>query len=106
MSDYLFILAEKYIQEAQNDGKFDNLPGHGKPIDLTKLNALSSEFSILSRLFKKEKVYPREVHLLRQIAIFRKKLASQKEITLKEFKKLRAKLNEAQLELALKLENR
>ena len=55
-------------------------------------------------LFKKEKIFPREVHLLRQIAKFKKKLENQKELSLKELKKLKSKLNEAQIELALRLE--
>jgi len=27
---------EKQIREAMEDGKFDNLPGHGKPVDLSE----------------------------------------------------------------------
>ena len=62
-------LADKRIEEAMAEGKFDNLPGAGKPVDLEPLpadeNARAMYWAL--RLMHKNEFTPHEVQYRKQI---------------------------------------
>jgi hypothetical protein len=73
-------LADRRIEEAMREGKFDNLPGKGKPLDLEPMpaeeNARLTWWAI--RLMKHNDVTPDEIRLRKQIDLFRDELAAAK----------------------------
>jgi len=91
-SDFLFILVylgtlleetmnldkivEEAIKNAQRDGKFNNLPGKGKPIDLTAYFETPEEVRMAQTVLKNSGFSPVEVDLLNEIAALKKSLAS------------------------------
>lgn len=66
MFDFEYI-AEAKIREAIIRGEFDNLPGSGKPVDLTEYFSVPAELRAGFDLLKKHGVRPREVDLLKEI---------------------------------------
>ena len=70
-------LADRRIEDAMREGKFDNLPGKGKPLDLEPMpaeeNARLMWWAI--RLMKGNDVTPDEVRLRKQIDVLRDELA-------------------------------
>ncbi len=59
---------EKIIREAMERGEFDNLPGKGKPIDLTAYFDTPEEVRLEYSVLKNAGMVPREVELLKEIA--------------------------------------
>ena len=70
-------LADRRIEEAMREGKFDNLPGKGKPLDLEPMpaeeNARLMWWAI--KLMRNADVTPDEVRLRKQIDALRDELA-------------------------------
>jgi len=61
-------LAEQRIQEAQEAGQFDDLPGHGQPLPEDDIDPLvPAELRTAYRLLKNAGYLPEEVQLRRQI---------------------------------------
>ena len=60
------IVNEK-IEEAMAQGEFDNLPGKGKPIDLTGYFAIPEHLRMGYSILKSAEVIPEEVDLLKEI---------------------------------------
>ncbi len=60
--------AEKIIREAMERGEFDDLPGKGKPIDLTAYFDTPEEVRLAYSILKNAGMVPREVELLKEIA--------------------------------------
>jgi hypothetical protein len=56
------------IQEAMERGEFDNLPGQGKPFDLTTYFDMPEEVRIAYALLKSADILPEEADLLKDIA--------------------------------------
>jgi hypothetical protein len=61
-------IVEAIIQEAMERGEFDNLPGKGKPIDLTEYFETPEEVRLAHSVLKNAGMTSREVELLREIA--------------------------------------
>lgn len=61
-------IVEALIKEAMERGEFDNLPGKGKPIDLTEYFETPEEIRIANSVLKNAGIAPREVDLLKEIA--------------------------------------
>ncbi len=61
-------IVEAIIQEAMERGEFDNLPGKGKPIDLTEYFEMPEEIRLAQSVLKNAGMTPREVELLKEIA--------------------------------------
>ena len=55
------------IQEAMRRGEFDNLPGKGKPIDLTDYFNTPEDFRLAYSILKNAGVLPEEVEILKEI---------------------------------------
>jgi hypothetical protein len=77
MESALRRLADRRIEEAMREGKFDNLPGRGKPLDLEPMPA--NEDARLAwwalRILKNNDVTPDEVRLRKQIDELKDELA-------------------------------
>jgi hypothetical protein len=93
---------EAIIQEAMQRGEFDDLPGKGKPIDLTAYFDAPEEVRAAYSILKNAGLVPREVELLREIAELR-----QVEAALVEEKKrleIHRQIEKKQVEFSLMME--
>ncbi len=61
-------IVEAIIQEAMERGEFDNLPGKGKPIDLTEYFETPEDVRLAHSVLKNAGMTSREVDLLKEIA--------------------------------------
>jgi hypothetical protein len=61
-------LVEEMIKKAQERGEFDNLPGKGKPIDLSAYFEASEDMRMAYSILKNAGMNSREVDLLKEIA--------------------------------------
>ena len=64
------------IQQAMERGEFDNLPGKGKPIDLTAYFDTPEEVRIAYTLLKSADILPEEAAILEDIARLKTELDS------------------------------
>ncbi|MBI4731663.1 MAG: DUF1992 domain-containing protein [Chloroflexi bacterium] len=62
------------IEEAMRRGEFDNLPGAGKPIDLSAYFNTPEEVRLAYSILKNADVLPQEAELLKEIAALKKEL--------------------------------
>ncbi|HXD10455.1 MAG TPA: DUF1992 domain-containing protein [Anaerolineales bacterium] len=90
------------IKKAQERGEFDNLPGKGKPIDLTAYFEMPEDVRVAQSLLKNAGMTSREVDLLKEIAGLRQVLAT----VVNENKKLeiQKQIREKQIEFSLMME--
>jgi hypothetical protein len=61
-------IVEAIIKDAMERGEFDNLPGKGKPIDLTEYFETPEEVRLAHSILKNAGMTSREVELLKEIA--------------------------------------
>ena len=61
-------IVEAIIKDAMERGEFEDLPGKGKPIDLTAYFDTPEEVRLAHSILKNAGVAPREVDLLKEIA--------------------------------------
>jgi hypothetical protein len=61
-------IVEALIKEAMERGEFNNLPGKGKPIDLTEYFETPEELRLANSVLKNAGMTSREVDLLTEIA--------------------------------------
>ena len=61
-------IVESIIKEAMERGEFDNLPGKGKPIDLSEYFETPEEVRLAYSVLKNAGMTSREVDLLKEIA--------------------------------------
>lgn len=97
-------IAEQLIQEAQEQGSFENLPGKGKPLALDEYFAVPEDMRLAHSILKNARIVPAEIELLSDIG--RLSCAIEKCITANERKELVKLRDEAQLKLNLLLEER
>ncbi|MGZ9166560.1 MAG: DnaJ family domain-containing protein [Anaerolineales bacterium] len=69
-------IVEAISKEAMERGEFDNLPGKGKPIDLTEYFETPEEVRVAHSVLKNAGMTSREVELLREIAELKQILAA------------------------------
>lgn len=100
MSYEIFI--EKQIQKAISEGKFDNLEGKGKPINLDDYFAAPEDVRPGYSVLKSQKFVPEEVERLKDIGELKEKVQNCTDE--EERKKLTKILNEKNLALAIILE--
>lgn len=62
-------LAEQRIQEAQRSGKFDNLAGKGKPLEIEDYSNLPEDLRMAYHVLKNARVLPPEAELMKDIHI-------------------------------------
>jgi hypothetical protein len=93
---------ERIIQKAMVRGEFDNLPGKGKPIDLTAYFATPEEIRLAYSVLKSADILPQEVELLQEIATLKEKLEAITNETQK--RKLLKTLEEKRLQFTMMME--
>ena len=90
------------IKKAQERGEFDDLPGKGKPIDLTEYFEMPEEVRVAQAMLKNAGMAPREVDLLKEIAELRQLLA--RVVDEKKKAEIQKQIQEKQIEFNLMLE--
>ena len=93
---------EEQIQRAMSEGKFDNLRGAGKPLNLDDYFATPEDIRVGYTLLKNNEFAPPEIELLKEIGILREKINAATDES--EKKTLNKTLNEKSLALTLILE--
>ena len=93
---------EEQIQRAMSEGKFDNLKGAGKPLNLDDYFATPEDIRVGYTLLKNNDFVPAEVTLLKEIGELREKIEACRDR--EEKKSLTKTLNEKSLALTLILE--
>ncbi|WP_310833071.1 DnaJ family domain-containing protein [Paenibacillus pedocola] len=56
-------LAEQRIQEAMRNGEFEDLPGHGKPLELEDLSGVPEDLRMSFKIMKNAGILPEEIIL-------------------------------------------
>lgn len=67
-------LADIKIKQAMADGEFDNLPGKGRPIDLTNYYDLPEHLRTAYQMLKNSGFVPEEVRLKKEMEILKEKI--------------------------------
>jgi hypothetical protein len=93
---------EEQIRRAIAEGKFDNLRGAGKPLNLDDYFAAPEDLRAGYTLLKNNDFVPPEIELLKEIGILREKIKNCDDEA--EKKSLNKQLNEKSLALTLILE--
>ena len=93
---------EEIIKKAQEAGEFDNLPGKGKPIDLSEYFETPEDIRVAQSVLKNAGMAPREVDLLKEIAGLRELLA--RVVDEKKRQDIQKRIQEKQIEFSLMLE--
>lgn len=93
---------EEQIRRAIAEGKFDNLRGAGKPLNLDDYFAAPEDIRVGYTLLKNNDFVPQEVELLKEIGILREKIKNCLDES--EKKILTKNLNEKSLALSMILE--
>lgn len=95
-------IVEALIREAQERGEFDNLPGKGKPVDLTSYFETPEDIRLAQSLLKNAGMLPPEVLLLKEIAELRQGLTAMTDEN--KNAEIRKKIQEKQMEFNLMME--
>lgn len=95
---------EVLIKEAQARGEFDNLPGEGKPIDLTEYFATPENTRVAQAMLKNAGMLPAEIDLLQEIAALKESLKAVSAEAKEQI--IRKLLKEKQLQFNLLIERR
>ena len=67
-------LVEIKIKKAMAEGQFDNLPGKGKPLDLSKYFELPEHLRIAYQMLKNAGFLPEEVRLKKEMGILKEEI--------------------------------
>jgi hypothetical protein len=97
-------IVETLIKEAQERGEFDNLPGKGKPIDLTAYFETPADIRVAQSVLKNAGMQSPEVELLKEIAGLKQLVATLQEE--KKKKELEKQIREKQIEFNIMMERR
>jgi hypothetical protein len=95
-------IVESIIKEAMERGEFENLPGKGKPIDLTEYFETPEEVRLANSILKNAGMTSREVELLKEIAELKQILAAVLDDRKKE--QIQGQIRQKQLELSLMMD--
>ncbi len=67
---------EEQIRRAMAEGEFDNLPGKGKPVDLSAYFQTPEDLRMGYSMLKNSNFVPAEVELLKEIEALKEQLAA------------------------------
>ena len=95
-------LVESMIKEAQERGEFDNLPGKGKPIDLTAYFDTPEDVRVAQSVLKNAGMTSREVDLLKEIAGLKQVLSTL--VDEKKKQEIQKEIEKRQIEFSLMME--
>lgn len=97
-------IVEAIIQEAMARGEFENLPGQGKPIDLTEYFNTPEDVRMAQAMLKNADMVPVEIELLQDIVALKDLLGSTSDEAQREH--IRKNLADKQLQFNLLMERR
>jgi len=97
-------IAENRIAEAIEQGDFENLPGKGRPLDLTAYFSTPSEDRMAFSILKNAGVVPSEVELMREVADLDRRLQNCNNPA--DARLLRQQLQPQRVKLTLAIEKR
>jgi len=95
-------LVESMIKDAQERGEFDNLPGKGKPIDLTAYFDTPEDVRVAQSVLKNAGMTSREVDLLKEVAKLKQVLAAA--VDEKKKQEIQKEIEKRQIEFSLMME--
>jgi hypothetical protein len=95
-------IVEAIIRDAMERGEFDNLPGRGKPIDLTEYFETPEDVRLANFLLKGAGMTPREVDLLKEIAELKQIQAAL--VDEKKKQEIKKQIQQKQVEFSLMME--
>ena len=95
-------IVEEIIKQAQERGAFDNLPGKGKPIDLTTYFETPEDVRVAQSVLKNAGFTSREVELLNEIAGLKQVLAGVLDETIRQ--RFQKQIQEKQIEFNVMME--
>jgi len=95
-------IVEELIKKAQERGEFDNLPGKGKPIDLSAYFEMPEDVRVAQSVLRNAGFPSREVDLLNEIAELRQILPAVTEE--KRRQELEKQIREKPVEFSLLIE--
>ncbi len=95
-------LIEEKIRQAQERGDFNNLPGKGKPVDLSAYFETPEDVRVAQSVLKNAGFTSREVDLLNEIAALKQVLAAG--VDEKKKQELQKQVQEKQIEFNLLME--
>jgi hypothetical protein len=95
-------LVESIIKEAQERGEFDNLPGKGKPIDLSAYFDTPEDVRMAYSILKNAGMNAREADLLKEIAELKQVHAAM--LDGKKKKEIQKEIEKKQIEFSLMME--
>ena len=95
-------IVEAIIQEAMERGEFDNLPGKGKPVDLSEYFETPEEVRLAHSVLKNAGMTSREVDLLKEIAELKQTQAAV--VDEKKKQEIGKQLQQKQVEFSLIIE--
>jgi len=95
-------LVESIIKEAQERGEFENLPGKGKPIDLTAYFDTPEDVRMAYSVLRNAGMASREVELLKEIADLKEILPAL--LDEKKKKEISKEIEKKQIEFSLMME--
>lgn len=95
---------EAIIREAQARGDFENLPGEGKPIDLTDYFNTPEDVRVAGAMLKNAGMVPVEIELLHEISTLKDLIG--KLVDEDQKNKYKKELREKQLQFSLMMERR
>jgi hypothetical protein len=95
-------IVEALIKEAQERGEFDNLPGKGKPIDLSSYFETPEEVRLTQSVLKNAGMTSPEVEILKEIARLRQVQAAVTDEAKKQ--EIRKRIEQKQMEFNLMME--
>ena len=95
-------IVEAILKEALERGEFDNLPGKGKPVDLTEYFETPEEVRLANSVLKNAGMTSREVDLLKEIADLKQILAAL--LDEKKKQEIEKQIQQKQVEFSLMME--
>ena len=95
-------IVEAIIKEAMERGEFEDLPGKGKPIDLTAYFDTPEEVRLAHSLLRNADMVPREVDLLKEIAELKQIPAAL--LDEKKKQEIQGQIEKKQIEFSLMME--
>jgi hypothetical protein len=67
-------LVDIKIKKAMTEGQFDNLPGKGKPLDLSKYFEIPEHLRVAYQMLKNSGFVPEEVRLKKEMGVLKEKI--------------------------------
>lgn len=92
--DFIGRIAERKIQEAMDEGKFDNLPGNGKPIVFDEDMMTPPHLRMANRILKNANVLPEWIQIQKDIAAERQEIGDMRARLMRENRKWGTRLAE------------